>query len=1242
MRHRRRLAGAVVHRIIHRRHRHRLRRLPGSAVNVRLTATPPARRPPSASPSPSPSAPCSASPCTSTFTAPTWQTAQTVTVSAVDDAVDDGASKTASVTHAAAGGGYGSVTIGSLSFTITDDDTAGATVSAPSRSTVTEASGTTNSATYTVKLNTEPTGTVTVTPTAGAGLEVSPSSLTFTAQTWQTAQTVTVSAVDDAVDDGVSKTASVTHAATGGGYGSVTIGSLSFTITDDDTAGATVSAPSRSTVTEASGTTNSATYTVKLNTEPTGTVTVTPTAGAGLEVSPASLTFTALTWQTAQTVTVSAVDDAVDDGASKTASVTHAATGGGYGSVTIGSLSFTITDDDTAGATVSAPSRSTVTEASGTTNSATYTVKLNTEPTGTVTVTPTAGAGLGVSPSSLTFTALTWQTAQTVTVSAVDDAVDDGASKTASVTHAATGGGYGSVTIGSLSFTITDDDTAGATVSVSELTVAEGGSDTYTVKLNTQPTGNVTVTVSGAAKGVTVAGSPLTFTALTWQTAQTVTVSAAADDNAVDEEVTLQHGASGGDYGSVAIADVVVTAGDDDTAGVTVSVNALTVVEGASGEYTVKLNTEPSGGNVVVTVSGAANGVSVTGSPLTFTASDWQTAQTVTVSAAEDNNAVDEQVTLTHRASGGDYGSVNIGEVVVTADDNDTAGVTVSVSELTVAEGASVTYTVQLDTEPSGDVTVTVSGAANGVSVTGSPLTFTASDWQTAQTVTVSAAKDENTADEQVTLTHRVSGGGYDSVTVDSIVVRITDTTMAEEMERANQIQSKLTPVVAAQMMAQTLSVVADRVAGVTAGGGSGPRLNFSFGASSETPPPSWETVQWSKGQSRPTTSEMMDGASFNLRLDDFGDREGAASVWGQSDYFSLSGSDANLSWDGGMWAVHFGAELRLREDLLAGAAVSRFDGKFDTKVDGMDSVYETKLTAVQPYLAWLFEDGSNVWTSLSYGSGNIRVHEENSVLTSDLSQTSVAVGARGVLREYPDLIAGGDTQLALRGEGSYAQQRTSADGGLAALSLSSSRMRLFLEGSYERDLADDQTLTTALEAGMRYDDGDVGRGAGLELGARLTWQIPASRLRAELRARHLIKHERDRDEWGVSGEIKLDSKANGSGSALSLTYSQGQPSSTLSQLFDHNVQQTTGSGSGDDRGQLGAEFSYGLAVSGPGPSALLTPYSGVSLLGSGKETMNIGVRYKLSDELSLDFGAQTKPGADALNSIKLTGEIRW
>ena len=50
----------------------------------------------------------------------------------------------------------------------------------------------------------------------------------------------------------------------------------------------------------------------------------------------------------------------------------------------------------------------------------------------------------------------------------------------------------------------------------------------------------------------------------------------------------------------------------------------------------------------------------------------------MTVSAAEDDNGVDETVSLTHTASGGGYGSLMAAArpgVSVTADDNDTPGI---------------------------------------------------------------------------------------------------------------------------------------------------------------------------------------------------------------------------------------------------------------------------------------------------------------------------------------------------------------------------------------------------------------------------------------------------------------------------------------------------------------------------------------------------------------------------------------
>ena len=48
----------------------------------------------------------------------------------------------------------------------------------------------------------------------------------------------------------------------------------------------------------------------------------------------------------------------------------------------------------------------------------------------------------------------------------------------------------------------------------------------------------------------------------------------------------------------------------------------------------------------------------------------------MTVTAAEDDDAVDDEVTLAHTASGGDYGSVTE-DLPVTVDDGDTVGLVV-------------------------------------------------------------------------------------------------------------------------------------------------------------------------------------------------------------------------------------------------------------------------------------------------------------------------------------------------------------------------------------------------------------------------------------------------------------------------------------------------------------------------------------------------------------------------------------
>ena len=101
---------------------------------------------------------------------------------------------------------------------------------------------------------------------------------------------------------------------------------------------------------------------------------------------------------------------------------------------------------------------------------------------------------------------------------------------------------------------------------------------------------------------------------------------------------------------------------------------------------------------------------------------------------------------------------------------------------LAVLEGSSANYTVVLDAEPTADVTVAVQVSEDAeVVVDETALTFTAENWNQAQTITVSTAQDADAvADPVVVLTHAVSGGDYDTVTAESVTVIIIEDDMPE------------------------------------------------------------------------------------------------------------------------------------------------------------------------------------------------------------------------------------------------------------------------------------------------------------------------------------------------------------------------------------------------------------------------------------------------------------------------------
>ena len=576
---------------------------------------------------------------------------------------------------------------------------------------------------------------------------------------------------------------------------------------------------------------NVGTYTIRLTADPTtasgGFCAVNITAASDnadvtldADTMPQTtlVTFNGVNWNTPQTITVTAADDG--DSQNDAATIGHSRTGGSactdgfFGTPTLPSLSVTVTDDETPAIVLDAnPATTNMDEAgpleldelsTSSDNSKSYTVRLSAEPTQDVTVTITSGDTGAVTvgdtdgdsmngvQNTLAFTSTNWNTPQTVTLSAVED--NNGVAESVTITHTASTTSQSEYSSLSATITaeVTDDEAPGFVFDADPTTPAtdEAGpllldedqmsatnSANYTVRLSAQPTQDVTATITSANTAVVTVGdtdsimpgdqNTLTFTTTNWATRQTVTLTAAQDDNGFNETVTIEHAAAttpASEYTSVS-ADFSATVNDDETPGITLSTSTLTVDERDSAPYTVVLDSEPVGGNVTVTITGAANGLSASPTRLEFNTGNWDTPRTVRVSAADDQDSATETAMLLHTATGADYGGVSETLTAQSADD-DLPGLLVSPEALTVREGRTAQYRVRLNTQPTAAVTVTVGGAtakltADTDSTTPgdqTQLAFDATDWNRWKTVRVTGAEDGDGDDETVGLTHAATG----------------------------------------------------------------------------------------------------------------------------------------------------------------------------------------------------------------------------------------------------------------------------------------------------------------------------------------------------------------------------------------------------------------------------------------------------------------------------------------------------
>ncbi len=707
------------------------------------------------------------SPYTRTFTTANWNVPQTVVVRGNNDTTAEGPHWGRVVHTVATAGGYtASMPIPLVTTHIADDDDSIILRHTGTETRVMEGDFTD---TITVALRTNPNAPVSVT-LSSPQLSFNPATIVFqptggTGILWNSPQTVTVTANDDFINEGIqrgftsdappvpaSATATLTSGAvsvvtvTNQGHGYVGIPSVSFT-----------AAPT--------GGTTAAGYPLMTPYGKIASIAIT-IPGSGYVSTPAI------------TITAPQIPPVVINAYSQS-------TGTNYNGSAAPVLPVTVIDNDDSRIVINESGGSTLVNEDGTVD--TYTIALGRRPdtgsTSTVSLVPST-TGIQVSPvGPFTFNDTNWNTPVTVTVTTTNDVTAEPRA-TATITHhiTSTDPTYDRVNSPVVVVTVDDNDPALAITQSNIYTqVKEGGTvgaggtpnvgDTFTVGMNGRnPTANLTVTLVPNSQ-ITVSPAVLTFSS-TVTAAQTVTVTAVND---TDVENTVHGGVIGFNLASTDsyfngafVPPVLVQVTDDDSPGVSIveSSGTTQTTEGSTttDSFTVVLTKQPSA-NVDVTLDGGSQSrlsktstvAALTTATLNFTTANWSTPQTVWTlpvddTAAELRHLAPITLALTP-ASAAEYAALTIPGVthIITDNDNnvasnvvrmtETSGFT-SVTESTLTD----TFTVVLSQQPTSNVTITFTGDSQ-VTVSPSTLTFVpgttgAGTFNSAQTVTVRAIDD--------------------------------------------------------------------------------------------------------------------------------------------------------------------------------------------------------------------------------------------------------------------------------------------------------------------------------------------------------------------------------------------------------------------------------------------------------------------------------------------------------------------
>lgn len=260
----------------------------------------------------------------------------------------------------------------------------------------------------------------------------------------------------------------------------------------------------------------------------------------------------------------------------------------------------------------------------------------------------TSGTSVVVSPETATWGTDNWDTAVSFAMTPMSDDVDgDDYTVDVSIESSSEDPFFDGLSV-TRQLRVVDDDTAGFVVSAASLTLAEcatqllpplecGGNahGAVHVMLTSQPTEDISVSVTQPSPGLQVMAQPAVLTVANWRSGIDLEFAVVGDDVATgtrDILAVVAFETPDAGYSGMSIPfDVIVE--DDDTAGLVVSAEPVVVDESspeAAGSYTLRLMSQPVD-TVTVSIIVDALQLLASASVLEFDEQSWNAPQTVEV-----------------------------------------------------------------------------------------------------------------------------------------------------------------------------------------------------------------------------------------------------------------------------------------------------------------------------------------------------------------------------------------------------------------------------------------------------------------------------------------------------------------------------------------------------------------------------------------------------------------------------------